>query len=463
MQKTIPNRGFTLIELLVVIAIIAILAAILFPVFAKAREKARQSQCMNNQRQLMVACQIYMQDNDNVYPDAGLVKGQFSLPPATWFCPTYGKGKDGYGYNGYLSGQATDAIIKPAETLVFADSKVSTLMLSIDIDRRHTTKAVAAFADGHVELLSQIPDFKIIDASKGIDLMAGYRWDLAVDYNAFRIPAGGFYNPQTVLVDTKGVFQDWTSNMFTDSTNSGAGFGFGGAHLTRQMIYLLGFNRTSDSWAQVPLPAEAIGPSGYWILQFPAVVHRGFGASKDYGASSTVSGRRPLKGYVKLQVLDGAQAVICEYKMEMTPNLADPSINLNTYSINGEQIATENVPGGYLSTEYWDKSGTGAECTGRAFRYRAGSITLFGAGNGSVEASVNYPAYTTILPATTGSAAATSLGGNAKQPRYLKIICSGGGAGAPGRGAIWIKSATVPDFDGDPLAKKGGMFLTVKP
>jgi len=80
-----------------------------------------------------------------------------------------------------------------------------------------------------------------------------------------------------------------------------------------------------------------------------------------------------------------------------------------------------------------------------------------------VEASFDYPAYTTILPATTGSAAATSLGGNAKQPKYLKIICSGGGAGAPGRGAIWIKSATVTDFDGDPLAKKGGMFLTVKP
>lgn len=49
------RRGFTLIELLVVIAIIAILAAILFPVFAKAREKARQTTCSNNQRQLAVA------------------------------------------------------------------------------------------------------------------------------------------------------------------------------------------------------------------------------------------------------------------------------------------------------------------------------------------------------------------------------------------------------------------------
>ena len=51
------QKGFTLIELLVVIAIIAILAAILFPVFARAREKARQSTCASNQRQISAAMQ----------------------------------------------------------------------------------------------------------------------------------------------------------------------------------------------------------------------------------------------------------------------------------------------------------------------------------------------------------------------------------------------------------------------
>ncbi|MCS7065311.1 MAG: DUF1559 domain-containing protein, partial [Fimbriimonadales bacterium] len=58
------RRGFTLIELLVVIAIIAILAAILFPVFAQAREKARQSQCNSNLRQLGFAHIMYLQDYD---------------------------------------------------------------------------------------------------------------------------------------------------------------------------------------------------------------------------------------------------------------------------------------------------------------------------------------------------------------------------------------------------------------
>jgi prepilin-type N-terminal cleavage/methylation domain-containing protein/prepilin-type processing-associated H-X9-DG protein len=62
------GKGFTLIELLVVIAIIAILAAILFPVFAKAREQARKTQCLNNIRQIGTAIHMFAQDNEEVYP-----------------------------------------------------------------------------------------------------------------------------------------------------------------------------------------------------------------------------------------------------------------------------------------------------------------------------------------------------------------------------------------------------------
>jgi len=62
------RRGFTLIELLVVIAIIAILAAILFPVFARARESARTSSCSSNVRQLCLASLMYAQDYDEVLP-----------------------------------------------------------------------------------------------------------------------------------------------------------------------------------------------------------------------------------------------------------------------------------------------------------------------------------------------------------------------------------------------------------
>lgn len=62
------RRGFTLIELLVVIAIIAILAAVLFPVFAQAKEAAKKTSCLSNLRQLGIATKLYLGDNEDVYP-----------------------------------------------------------------------------------------------------------------------------------------------------------------------------------------------------------------------------------------------------------------------------------------------------------------------------------------------------------------------------------------------------------
>jgi prepilin-type N-terminal cleavage/methylation domain-containing protein/prepilin-type processing-associated H-X9-DG protein len=73
---TDTSRGFTLIELLVVIAIIAILAAILFPVFAQARDKARQTSCLSNAKQLGLAAIMYVQDYDETFPlEAGFHPG----------------------------------------------------------------------------------------------------------------------------------------------------------------------------------------------------------------------------------------------------------------------------------------------------------------------------------------------------------------------------------------------------
>src|SRR5436309_3953243 len=76
------HRGFTLIELLVVIAIIAILAAILFPVFAQARDKARQTSCLSNIKQLGMALIQYVQDYDEVLPHHAADYADFMSPAA---------------------------------------------------------------------------------------------------------------------------------------------------------------------------------------------------------------------------------------------------------------------------------------------------------------------------------------------------------------------------------------------
>ncbi|MEN6301602.1 MAG: DUF1559 domain-containing protein [Armatimonadia bacterium] len=144
------RKGFTLIELLVVIAIIAILAAILFPVFAKAREKARQASCLSNCRQFATALMAYVQDYDERFFTSFYADSQYNPPGPFWascvypyvknyqlyICPT-GGGRGGnltlnynnwtfpvrphYGWNGQLGGKSLAQLTKASETIAIAD------------------------------------------------------------------------------------------------------------------------------------------------------------------------------------------------------------------------------------------------------------------------------------------------------------------------------------------------------
>ncbi|MEN6305016.1 MAG: DUF1559 domain-containing protein [Armatimonadia bacterium] len=191
------RRGFTLIELLVVIAIIAILAAILFPVFAKARAKARQSSCLSNTRQIGIAILSYAEDYDEILPI-----NYTANPTITWYqqltpymkntqlltCPEARTQSPGYGYQAWALGwgngprlTSLGSVASPAQTVmtgdipsnagytlnapwpVYTEAQRPDYCMSL----RHNGGGNAAFVDGHAKWLGQSTawDMRYYDAA----------------------------------------------------------------------------------------------------------------------------------------------------------------------------------------------------------------------------------------------------------------------------------------------------------
>jgi len=197
------RHGFTLIELLVVIAIIAILAAILFPVFARAREKARQTSCLSNIKQLTLGFLMYAQDYDemmcrqnigytgraftHVTPNGNPRTGDYILWPELIHpyvknlqvndCPSTSykwsgnyTGTMDFGYLNICSGRALGDFTHPATTLMLYDvqaqagftnlyapgvGSVGNNYLDSGFSDRHNAGSNCALVDGHAKWLSQ--------------------------------------------------------------------------------------------------------------------------------------------------------------------------------------------------------------------------------------------------------------------------------------------------------------------
>ncbi len=232
--ERLTHSAFTLIELLVVIAIIAILAAILFPVFAQAREKARSASCQSNLKQMGIAAMMYTQDNDetmmcyvnstsNYWPNA---IAPYVKARQIWYCPDFPRNTGApsansttYGANpnvvNSINGTPTPLILasynRPSELLWIADSEDSTplktqygcsgfqagfvslydpnaqatktttcakyLTTTGGIDARHTGGANLLFLDTHVKWWKQGPIVKLeTDASHPVDVWG--HWSL---------------------------------------------------------------------------------------------------------------------------------------------------------------------------------------------------------------------------------------------------------------------------------------------
>ncbi|MCX7799364.1 MAG: prepilin-type N-terminal cleavage/methylation domain-containing protein [Fimbriimonadales bacterium] len=205
-------RAFTLIELLVVIAIVAILAAILFPVFARAKAAAQRTSCLSNTRQIVLAWSMYAGDHDDVACPSYYYSADFTLETAwdfrmdwtNWMeakaslgllgpytksgqlnrCPTFhgeswGRPFTGYAYNStYIGGDVfasrpvapLGAIADPAGTAVFADGAFGNPPMAHNFLRapsdpffeigkthfRHDGAANVAWADGHAKASNRL-------------------------------------------------------------------------------------------------------------------------------------------------------------------------------------------------------------------------------------------------------------------------------------------------------------------
>jgi prepilin-type N-terminal cleavage/methylation domain-containing protein/prepilin-type processing-associated H-X9-DG protein len=192
------SRGFTLIELLVVIAIIAILAAILFPVFARAREKARATSCLSNIKQIALGTLMYINDYDETLPMSrypapvysnnlyvavavhpyigqGDITGWAGKNYGIWECPSkrvkpawYGGAYCDYGYNLRLDAKSLADIRYPAQTAMFGETRYYhsgkdaeygwysfTSFTGFRMHYAHNEQAMFGFVDGHAKGVTQ--------------------------------------------------------------------------------------------------------------------------------------------------------------------------------------------------------------------------------------------------------------------------------------------------------------------
>ena len=210
LSRTSHRPAFTLVELLIVIAIIAVLAAILFPVFARARENARRASCQSNLKQIALGATQYIQDYDEHYP-LGLTKESETSYSSSFdllqpylkssqigICPSDSDMPDvilplpnlspsSYTSNSkvtttpFLGEPSPPSIASVAEVsrlpLIWDAINTSTYLLpDVKVARRHLEGANCMFADGHVKWIRTHPE--LWDLTRGTDY-----WDAAPNAN----------------------------------------------------------------------------------------------------------------------------------------------------------------------------------------------------------------------------------------------------------------------------------------
>jgi prepilin-type N-terminal cleavage/methylation domain-containing protein len=195
-MKRSRNLGFTLIELLVVVAIIAILAAMLFPVFAQVREKARGVTCLNNLKQIGTGLHLYLQDYDETYPlnrfamPASRDCGKQSPPGYTWKESVQPYVKNG---DVWVCPSAKFASINPCcqgSTTFKTSYGLNGSLFNVSATQRSVDKVEISGPDGRPQRAVVLADIQrpaeavwLIEEDRG--------WEACPDNGDWTIPSGG--------------------------------------------------------------------------------------------------------------------------------------------------------------------------------------------------------------------------------------------------------------------------------
>jgi prepilin-type N-terminal cleavage/methylation domain-containing protein len=201
------RKGFTLIELLVVIAIIAILAAILFPVFAKVREKARAISCLSNMKQFGLAFTQYSQDNDEKdpngvnysYPGGNGWAGQlypYVKSAKVYFCPddtgTQSATFSSYAYNSNNTAP-TGATVDSYSIAKYVSPAKTVLLFEVQGN---------SFGPGTVDVSKEVLD------TSGTGGYSPAGWGAGGPYSVWSLTGAGAYNSPVTLMATTGYMRN---------------------------------------------------------------------------------------------------------------------------------------------------------------------------------------------------------------------------------------------------------------
>ena len=210
--------GFSAFEILLVLVIMVLLSSIVFPIFAEARERERQTTCLDQQRQISTAILTWAQDHADTLP-ATDIWSAVNLSPATLICPAAPSLRNGYVYSNTIAGVRL-AILRDRRTaLLIADGEHTAMTDEAtvynttrenvaygadDLRYRHARRVTVAFADGHVDTTDDPRDLSV-----------EFRPGAAAEFTGYDTATGGlWYTPHAKFkFGAHGyVLPDWNNN-----------------------------------------------------------------------------------------------------------------------------------------------------------------------------------------------------------------------------------------------------------